>query len=258
MIKDRALRSPRLPATSIFTSMCCANGCASCRPIRSMRFPVMADEAAAARDRLAAQGSGEAEGGARHPKKLSRDSARPRAVKTAGATLALSSMGSRSFWSMRVSQGCAWAQNRRQRCRVAPPASFLQMLRGSFRPDAEIATLRASRGSALHTHVKIIQPGSSAVAGGGHDYRAERYGARSILSSAVLSCRQGEGRDGDRRKIAVLFYNTLSHGMTYRDQRADHYEEQYRSRVLAMLKRRANSLVFVLQAVPSDTEAAVS
>ena len=60
------------------------------------------------------------------------------------------------------------------------------------------------------------------------------------------------------RKIAVLFYNTLRHGMTYRDPGADHYEEQYRSRVLANLKRRAKSLGFVLQAVPGDTEAAVS
>jgi transposase len=46
--------------------------------------------------------------------------------------------------------------------------------------------------------------------------------------------------------------------MTYRDPGADHYEEQYRSRVLANLKRRAKSLGFVLQAVPSDAEAAVS
>jgi hypothetical protein len=38
------------------------------------------------------------------------------------------------------------------------------------------------------------------------------------------------------RKIAVLFYNTLRHGMTYRDPGADHYEEQYRSRVLANLR----------------------
>ena len=42
------------------------------------------------------------------------------------------------------------------------------------------------------------------------------------------------------RKIAVLFYNTLRHGMTYRDPGADHYEEQYRSRVVANLKRRAS------------------
>ena len=60
------------------------------------------------------------------------------------------------------------------------------------------------------------------------------------------------------RKIAVLFYNTLRHGMTYRDPGAGHYEEQYRSRVLANLKRRARSLGFVLQAVPCDAEGAVS
>ncbi|MGY3146528.1 hypothetical protein ACVWYQ_003527 [Bradyrhizobium sp. USDA 3397] len=60
------------------------------------------------------------------------------------------------------------------------------------------------------------------------------------------------------RKIAVLFYNTLRHGMTYRDPGAHHYEEQYRSRVLANLKRRAKSLGFVLQAVSGDAELAVS
>ena len=49
------------------------------------------------------------------------------------------------------------------------------------------------------------------------------------------------------RKIAVLFYNTLRHGMTYKDPGTDHYEEQYRCRVLANLKRRAKSLGFVLQ-----------
>ena len=51
------------------------------------------------------------------------------------------------------------------------------------------------------------------------------------------------------RKIAVLFYNTLRHGMSYRDPGADQYEQQYRSRVLANLQRRAKSLGFVLQAV---------
>ena len=46
--------------------------------------------------------------------------------------------------------------------------------------------------------------------------------------------------------------------MTYRDPGADHYEEQYRSRVLANLKRRAKSLGFVLQAAPCGAEVAVS
>ena len=75
-----------------------------------------------------------------------------------------------------------------------------------------------------------------------------------------LSSRAGKAKavTATARKIAVLFYNTLRHGMTYRDPGADHYEEQYRSRVLANLKRRAKSLGFVLQAVPCDAEVAVS
>jgi hypothetical protein len=75
-----------------------------------------------------------------------------------------------------------------------------------------------------------------------------------------LSSRAGKAKavTATARKIAVLFYNTLRHGMTYSDCGADHYEEQYRSRVLANLKRRAKSLGFVLQAVPCDAQEAVS
>ena len=75
-----------------------------------------------------------------------------------------------------------------------------------------------------------------------------------------LSSRAGKAKavTATARKIAVLFYNSLRHGMTYRDPGADHYEEQYRSRVLANLKRRAKSLGFVLQAVQCDAEMAVS
>jgi transposase len=75
-----------------------------------------------------------------------------------------------------------------------------------------------------------------------------------------LSSRAGKAKavTATARKIAVLFYNTLRHGLTYRDPGADHYEQQYRNRVLANLKRRAQSLGFVLQAVPRDAEVAVS
>src|SRR6266853_1408616 len=75
-----------------------------------------------------------------------------------------------------------------------------------------------------------------------------------------LSSRAGKAKavTATARKIAVLFYNTVRHGMTYRDPGADQYEEQYRSRVLANLKRRAKSLGFVLQAVPFSAEVAVS
>jgi hypothetical protein len=56
-----------------------------------------------------------------------------------------------------------------------------------------------------------------------------------------LSSREGKAKavTATARKIAVLFYYTLRHGMTYRDPAADHYEQQYRGRVLANLKRRA-------------------
>ena len=58
------------------------------------------------------------------------------------------------------------------------------------------------------------------------------------------------------RKIAVLFYNTLRFGMTYRDPGAAAHEERHRSRVLANLHRRAKSLGFAL--APMPVEEAVS
>lgn len=41
------------------------------------------------------------------------------------------------------------------------------------------------------------------------------------------------------RKIAVLLYNAMRYGMDYRDPGADHYEQQYRDRVVKQLHRRA-------------------
>jgi len=62
------------------------------------------------------------------------------------------------------------------------------------------------------------------------------------------------------RKIAVLFYNTLRHGMTYADPGASYYEDRYRQRVLSNLQRRAKSMGFVLQqqAEPAGAQASVS
>ena len=50
------------------------------------------------------------------------------------------------------------------------------------------------------------------------------------------------------RKIAVLFYNTLRHGLAYADPGASYYEDRYRRRVLSNLQRRAKSLGYVLLA----------
>ena len=54
------------------------------------------------------------------------------------------------------------------------------------------------------------------------------------------------------RKIAVLFYNTLRHGMSYADPGASYYEERYRQRVLSNLKRRAKSMGLTLHPVAED------
>ena len=49
------------------------------------------------------------------------------------------------------------------------------------------------------------------------------------------------------RKIAVLFYNALRHGMDYVDPGASSYENRYRARVIDNLHRRAKAFGFVLQ-----------
>jgi transposase len=65
-----------------------------------------------------------------------------------------------------------------------------------------------------------------------------------------LSARIGKAKavTATARKIAVLFYNVLRHGMDYSDPGAAYYEERYRHRVLTNLQRRAKSLGYVLQA----------
>jgi len=77
-----------------------------------------------------------------------------------------------------------------------------------------------------------------------------------------LSARVGKAKavTATARKIAVLFYNTLRHGMTYADPGASYYEDRYRQRVLGNLQRRAKSMGFVLQpqAEPAGAQAGVS
>ena len=76
-----------------------------------------------------------------------------------------------------------------------------------------------------------------------------------------LAARVGKAKaiTATARKIAVLVYNTLSHGMTYADPGASSYEERYRQRVLSNLRRRAKSLGYVLEkAEPASTAVVVS
>ncbi len=55
------------------------------------------------------------------------------------------------------------------------------------------------------------------------------------------------------RKIAILFYNGLRHGMDYVDPGASYYETRYRERVLKNLRRRAKAFRFALQAANTLT-----
>ena len=73
-----------------------------------------------------------------------------------------------------------------------------------------------------------------------------------------LSARIGKQKavTATARKIAVLFYNAVRHGMTYQDQGAAAYDGRHRQRVLSNLQRRAKTLGFALAPIPET--AAVS
>jgi len=107
-------------------------------------------------------------------------------------------------------------------------------------------TRRSSSRAAALLRLAAITIGRSDTALGAF-YR--RLAARAGKAKAVTAT---------ARKIAVLFYNTLRHGMTYKDPGASHYEERYRNRVLSNLKRRAKSYGFDLQKLPTEADMAVS
>ncbi|MGY4281056.1 hypothetical protein ACVWXO_000276 [Bradyrhizobium sp. LM2.7] len=75
-----------------------------------------------------------------------------------------------------------------------------------------------------------------------------------------LSSRIGKAKavTATARKIAVLFYNAVRHGMEYVDPGASSYETRYRTRVVNNLHRRAKAFGFVLQPVEPKAGAAVS
>jgi transposase len=75
-----------------------------------------------------------------------------------------------------------------------------------------------------------------------------------------LSARIGKAKavTATARKIAVLFYNAVRHGMEYADPGASFYETRYRKRVVDNLHRRAKTFGFVLQPVEAASSGAVS
>jgi hypothetical protein len=75
-----------------------------------------------------------------------------------------------------------------------------------------------------------------------------------------LSSRIGKAKavTATARKVAVLFYNAVRHGMEYVDPGASSCETRYRTRVVNNLHRRAKAFGFVLQPLEPKAGAVVS
>ena len=75
-----------------------------------------------------------------------------------------------------------------------------------------------------------------------------------------LSARIGKAKavTATARKIAILFYNAVQHGMEDVDPGASAYETRYRARVIDNLHRRAKAFGFVLQPIDQTPSIAVS
>ena len=98
-----------------------------------------------------------------------------------------------------------------------------------------LGPLKPGKTAVFDWHLTAVHPGNWVV-----NWRvaAGLYGkAKAVTATA--------------RKIAVLFYNAVRHGMDYSDPGTSYFEERYRARVLANLRRRAKNLGFVLQEVSS-------
>jgi len=105
-------------------------------------------------------------------------------------------------------------------------------------------TRKTSNRVAAHLRLAAVTVGRTNTALGAF-YR--RLAARIGKAKAVTAT---------ARKIAVLFYNAMRFGIDYRDPGADHYERQYRERVIKQLHRRA--AVFGFELHPAESAASVS
>lgn len=95
-------------------------------------------------------------------------------------------------------------------------------------------TRRSSNRAAVLLRIAAVNVGRTHTALGAF-YR--RIAARAGKAKAVTAT---------ARKLAVLFYNALRFGMAYTDPGADHYEQQYRERVVHQLHRRARQMGFTI------------
>jgi transposase len=107
-------------------------------------------------------------------------------------------------------------------------------------------TRRSSNRAAALLRIAAVNIGRTQTALGAF-YR--RLAARTGKAKAVTAT---------ARKLAVLFYNALRHGLAYIDPGVSYYEDRYRQRLVKSLERRASSLGFTLIAAPEATAEGVS
>ncbi|WP_242006960.1 hypothetical protein [Candidatus Nitrotoga sp. AM1P] len=142
------------------------------------------------------------------------------------------------------------------------------LLRASFRPGREIAALRSylrSRERHLDyaaSHIQHMQKGGKVLSA--HTRKTSNRLTVALRLAAVtvgrtntalgafyrrLAARIGNAKavTATARKIAILFYNAMRFGIDYKDPGTDHYEQQYRDRVIKQLHRRAAQFGLILQ-----------
>ncbi len=106
-------------------------------------------------------------------------------------------------------------------------------------------TRRSSNRAAALLRIAAVNVGRTQTALGAF-YR--RLAARTGKAKAVTAT---------ARKLAVLFYNALRHGLAYVDPGASYYEDRYRQRVVHNLERRAKQMGYALVAA-AETPSGVS
>jgi transposase len=103
-------------------------------------------------------------------------------------------------------------------------------------------TRRSSNRAAALLRIAAVNIGRTQTALGAF-YR--RLAARTGKAKAVTAT---------ARKLAILFYNALRHGLAYVDPGVSYYEDRYRQRVVFNLQRRAKQMGFALVAAPATAD----
>ena len=107
------------------------------------------------------------------------------------------------------------------------------------------------------SNAEVREPRSGTFAIGRRDRRPNRDRIGRVLP-AMARIGKAKAVTATARKIAVLFYNALRHGMDYFDPGASYYETRYRERVIGNLHRRAKAFGFILQQDTVASEVAFS